>query len=338
MVVALVAALAWYVAFQSSYLVYNIDQVVPIVAATLLAAALAGSESLGRLAGRVVTARSTTAALAALVVALAVYGLFVRPVMQPFAAFHNGTGLDGTRDFREESLRNLAVYVGWPLLVIALGGAAITIARFARPAAPAAERALLITGFMYCLLYAWAPLVSPDHPWAIRRFVPVVMPMVVVLAAMALRYIGRRPGRRSVVAGFLMAGAAVEVAATSGVPMATMRENQGAAALMGAVDAALQEALVASDLPAANVAAVLSVARGRPIVVADFRQRITRTAVARWLEAKTREGKSAWLLSGERIPPTGVRMGVVDQWQFERRALARTTRPPARDAENESVR
>ena len=58
-----------------------------------------------------------------------------------------------------------------------------------------------------------------------------------------------------------------------------VRENQGAAALIDTVADRLPDALVVSDLSAANAAAVLSVAGRRDFVVADFESPDARAAV-----------------------------------------------------------
>lgn len=334
------AAIAWYAVFQRAYLLDNADYVLAVVLAALVAAGLAACGARVRgWARRLLVSGGAAWILAVAVVALGIYCLVLRPVLHPFAIIHNGSGLDGARDYREDSLRNLAVYIGWPLMLAAFAGAVFSILRFAKPATSLAQRVFLLTGFAYAALYLWAPLVSPDHPWAIRRFVPMVIPMVVALAAIALRtLLHRRAGRRAAVAGALMVGAACEVAAASGAPLITLRENRGAAALVSSIDAAMPDALVVADLPAGNMAIVLSIARHRRVVVADLQQADSRAAIARWLEDKAREGKPAWLLIGESILPAGARTEVVTRWQFERRALARTVHPPARGVKDETVR
>lgn len=338
MMLSLVAVLAWQALVHRPYLAYNVDQIVPVAVATLIVGCVAaGNARWYATAGRALSSKMAGYLIAIAIVGLALYAMYVRPDLEPFATIHNGTGLDGTRDYREDSLRNLAAYVGWPLLALAVAGASIAAVRSLRPATTLAERAFVVTGIAFCALYLWAPLVSPDHPWAIRRLVPVVIPVVVSFAAIALRTVLRKRGPFTMAAGFIMVGAACEVSARSGLSIITTRENQGAAALIDAVNARLPDALVVSDLAAANMAAVLSVAGRRDVVVADFGSPDARVAIARWLEAKTREGKPAWLLSGDRLSPSGARSRVVADWQLERRAVARTTRPPAREVVHESV-
>ena len=40
-------------------------------------------------------------------------------------------------------------------------------------------------------LYLWTSEVAPDQPWAMRRYVPVVLPLMLIAAGAALR---ARPG------------------------------------------------------------------------------------------------------------------------------------------------
>ncbi len=338
MLVCVAAALAWYASLQRPYLSDNLLSVAAVVAASFLAAgAAAGGVSWYRVAQRVLSRRAVAHALAAIVIMLALYAILLRPGLSPFAVFHNGTGLDGTRDYREESLRNLAVYAGWPILLLAIAGAAVAALRMLRPI-PFAERAALMTGLAFCALYVWAPLISPDHPWAIRRFVPVALPAIVMLAALALRALVRRRAGRAAAAGVLMIGAACEAAAAAGTPMLTLRDNRGAGALIAAIDASMPNALVVADMPAANAGIVLSVARQRRVLVADLQAPAARVAVAQWFSDKAGEGKPAWMLHGPELSTAGLLATPVGQWAFERRTLMRTTRPPARTIVVEPVR
>jgi len=57
------------------------------------------------------------------------------------------------------------------------------------------DRALLATagvGFATTLLYLIAPSITPDQPWAIRRFVAVSIPLMLLAVGMALETIARR--------------------------------------------------------------------------------------------------------------------------------------------------
>ncbi|MBS1250980.1 MAG: hypothetical protein MAG451_00009 [Anaerolineales bacterium] len=84
-----------------------------------------------------------------------------------------------------ESVLNLeaARWLSWymsPLGLLAAFGGLILIVRrgISRPA-----QVWLLTALLYALLYVPAPRVRPVQPWAVRRFVPAVLPALVLLMA-----------------------------------------------------------------------------------------------------------------------------------------------------------
>ncbi|MGH9273956.1 MAG: glycosyltransferase family 39 protein [Acidimicrobiales bacterium] len=88
------------------------------------------------------------------------------------------------------SLRWLGWYFAPIPLVIALGGllwAVLGLARVPRPdaASVAALGAVLVT----LGLYLWSPNITPDHPWAMRRFAAVALPGLAIGIAVACRAI-----------------------------------------------------------------------------------------------------------------------------------------------------
>lgn len=130
---------------------------------------------------------------AALVVCAAVallfaYAAFVRPFSAPFAVIADrGSALAGMRDYREESLRDLAAYLGWPLLAFALAGALVRIRHASVGRGSAATLPIFVLALGTAIVYLWAPGVSPDHPWAIRRMVTLVIPLSILLAGYGLQ-------------------------------------------------------------------------------------------------------------------------------------------------------
>jgi hypothetical protein len=110
------------------------------------------------------------------------------------------------------SLRWLAAYLGWPAVLFALaGGVHAWRARFAQPAN---GFLLIVLGvFAVCLLYD--PHVMPAMPWASRRFVPVIVPCGLLLAAMTCSEIWRRNMVAGFVAWVVFAGSVVAPATKS---------------------------------------------------------------------------------------------------------------------------
>lgn len=106
----------------------------------------------------------------------------------------NAQPVDGARTYAEASLHWVAWYLGWPLLILTLLAAAVLThralsGREARWVPPL----VVILGSTMLTLYR--PGITPDHPWADRRLVPVVLPGVILLAVWGLAFVVRRSGR-----------------------------------------------------------------------------------------------------------------------------------------------
>jgi hypothetical protein len=138
---------------------------------------------------------------AAAVVAAGLLILFARPLWYVghgtggsarfIASLQHSQGLpvDGTRSYAEQSLRWVSWYSGWPMLVLA-GVALALLVRYAVLArtdpvsGQPASRWVLGLGLpvVSALSVLWSPGITPDHPWADRRLVPTVLPVVAALA------------------------------------------------------------------------------------------------------------------------------------------------------------
>jgi hypothetical protein len=139
-----------------------------------------------------------------------------------------GLPLDPSRSYYEQSLHWLAWYLGWPLIVVAVLGAAWLARRAvldrypSRPTPWPLVLCMLLGGTALAL---WKPGITPDHPWADRRFVQVALPAVVLCATAATAAVARavrhrgipwakvgHGARRSVVVVAVLAGVAALVA------------------------------------------------------------------------------------------------------------------------------
>jgi hypothetical protein len=106
--------------------------------------------------------------------------------------------VDPTRSYYEQATRWLSWYVGWGTLALALIGAC-----WLAYEQVAGHRRVWAPAFLVCFGSAvwvlFAPSITPDHPWADRRFVPVVLPGLVLFALIAvvpvLQYIASRSSR-----------------------------------------------------------------------------------------------------------------------------------------------
>ncbi len=150
--------------------------------------------------------------------------------------------LDRTRLYYEDSLHWLFWYVGIPVVVLATLAAAVLVHRLARGRELGLLLPLAIIGWT-TLTTLWRPGITPDHPWASRRLVPVVIPGLILLAVWGLRWLRARAGdsgrRRT---GPLVAAGAVLLvvpAAVTSIGTAFSPVNRGEAAAAADLCAAL---------------------------------------------------------------------------------------------------
>ena len=94
-------------------------------------------------------------------------------------------GVDPTRSYYEQATRWLSWYLGWGTLALALIGACWLaheqVAGRLRAWAP-----VFLVCFGSAVWVLLVPSITPDHPWADRRFVPVVLPGLVLFAIVAV--------------------------------------------------------------------------------------------------------------------------------------------------------
>ena len=125
-------------------------------------------------------------------IGLAIFAYFGRPEIQETVSIN----LEGTRipKYAEESFVRLGWYVSPLGLVLATIGGAIAVFR-------SSNRALtlfLLTGMAVTFYYLINPRITPDHFWAARRYVPVILPMSLLFIGVVIQVIGwsgQRPWR-----------------------------------------------------------------------------------------------------------------------------------------------
>ena len=185
------------------------------------------------------------------------------------ASLQAGQGLvvDGGRTYAEDTMNWVSWYAGWPALVAAWVVVAVLCGRVVAwwrrpdqtPVPPWSVPVLVGLGSAVLVLYR--PGITPDHPWADRRLVPVVLPLVAVAGTAAVAWVlgrarRRAPSRPPVVAagaaGLLLLGPAVVGTAL----LAGQRTEVGEPAAAAAVCASLApgDAVVAVDATADGTA------------------------------------------------------------------------------------
>jgi hypothetical protein len=134
--------------------------------------------------------RALATVAAAGILGLALLAYFVRPQLQiAFQANVNrfvetlqqreGLAIDGRRTYAEHSMQWLALYLG----PAALWGGIAGIALMTRDLILGRGRrtvTFVLAMLPMTALYVWNPNITPDHPWALRRFLPVSIPGLVL--------------------------------------------------------------------------------------------------------------------------------------------------------------
>lgn len=118
----------------------------------------------------------------------------------------DGVTVDGTRTYAENSLEWISWYGGWPLILLGFVGIAIASYRAIRHK-DLRYIAILSVVLGALLIYVIRPTITPDHVWAIRRFLPVIIPGLILFSLVALRYVYRwSVDKRAKVGGVLLVG------------------------------------------------------------------------------------------------------------------------------------
>jgi hypothetical protein len=110
-----------------------------------------------------------------------------------------GLTVDGGRTYAEQTVAWLGWWVGVPVLLLALAGAVLLAYRAGRVLIDGSVPAWLgpwVLAVGATVLTLYRPGITPDHPWADRRMVPVVLPAVVLLATGVVAHVVRHARRR----------------------------------------------------------------------------------------------------------------------------------------------
>ena len=97
-----------------------------------------------------------------------------------------GLAIDGTRSYDEMTISWMAWYLGWVVVGAALVGAVLVAIEFCRKRRPellAVGTVPVLVGLVYLNKIA----ITPDQIWALRRLLPVIIPMTAIAAGFALK-------------------------------------------------------------------------------------------------------------------------------------------------------
>jgi hypothetical protein len=270
-------------------------------------------------------------AAAALLLLLA-YAALLRPQIEPFALIDRpGHFLHGTRDYREQSLPALAAYLGWPTVLAAAIGAAIAVARVLLGRAHAALALIVLVFVPSAVIMLSNPRISPDHFWAVRRLVPLVIPGFALLAgygvqALLASTLGRRQG---IVAGALALGAAVSLIAAQW-PTLFVRENEGLSAKLESFEQSLGETSLVVVRDFDPLATTLLLGFGRPVLPLRDATAVV-DAAGRQFWSRCSAAGPCMLVHFDDRGLAGLAMGPRRRVSLERRQIDRTPVPLPRN-------
>jgi hypothetical protein len=233
--------------FSPVYVDLHVQFLVPLglgfVTAGLLAAAAGTTPGRALVRGIMRRRRQVATTLAIVIVIAGVLAYTVRPSFAvatwsrttPIGYLQQTEGelVDEARTYAEQSALWLGWYIGVPALAVALvGWAALVREAVARRSARLAPFLLAVSGLT--TLYIWMPSITPDHIWADRRFLPVVVPGLLLCAAWVLDRAWQLAGTRSwrlPARGALAIAVVLLVAGplSRSVPLADLREEAGLA-------------------------------------------------------------------------------------------------------------
>jgi MFS family permease len=135
-----------------------------------------------------------------------------------------GEKLDGNRSYTENTVKWLAMYLGWPTVLLGVVGYFLLVRRSIRTRSLAMV-GMLTAGLALTLLYLMSAQITPDQPWASRRYVPVVIPLLVIAAAYTVSVLLRRRALWLRVAAVAGALAMIVLPALVTAPLAGLREE-----------------------------------------------------------------------------------------------------------------
>jgi hypothetical protein len=272
-------------------------QLTMLLQALVLVAVLGLVGALWRIrADRLATVRRVLSRLSVGLAALLAVGVAVL-LSRPFWYVSHGPGpnglvasvqeregdlVDGTRTYAEYTLNWLSWYYSWPVVLIGLAGLIAWLVLGTRGKPHFLWLAALF--LPSALLYLTQPNITPDQIWALRRFLPVVVPGLLLAAAWVTRELVTRISVRQRAIGAVLAAAFVLSALAWPLmttrPLATTKEKAGALdgnrrvceqidgrpTIVTGIDTYLPTVRVLCDVPA------VSVPEPTPRLLAEARQ------------------------------------------------------------------
>lgn len=213
------------------------------------------------------------------------------------AGLQRGLGLpiDPCRTYYEHTVSWLAWYFGWPMVVMAVLGLALLVRR---TVVHRDIRLLGLIGMTLALsaLYLVDASISPDQIWAMRRFLPVVIPGLLASAAYLL-YVISRAGRGYQVLAAGLALVMMGMAAFVSYPVARVRTGVPQLAQVRAVCKALPDNAAVVSLGVSAIGTYVQTMRSFCNVPSSAMATPTAPALAQVRQNAARSGRALYVIA-----------------------------------------
>jgi hypothetical protein len=233
---------------------------------------------------------------------LTAYAYWIRPSegLHPALGWlgHHWGGTGETRGYQRDFLANLAQYISPFVVWTGVFGWFVTLSAMMREKRDTHLVVALIVVAGYSGLYLSNPRVSPDHFWAVRRYVPVVIPGFILLATLGTYWlVGRLPRRWSLAMSSIVLLFLTVFTIRADSLIHTFAENRGYFAQIGQLAAKLprDEVVLAHGL-LMEWQTPLHFAFGRRVVPLNVDTQDGSKALDSWAAIETSKGRPVYLL------------------------------------------
>jgi hypothetical protein len=330
-----VGAFAYYLLFSRPYLFALAQPMLGIGALAVAGACLLAITYLpgaSRFARGLLARPPVLAGLLGALAFLAAYAYFIRPIVPPFATYLDP--LESPVPIRnriEDALPNLGRYLTPGVVWAALGGWSLAFVGAVRHP----RRRALLPLIAICLgctaVYVGNQSVRPDHFLAVRRFIPVIIPAIVLFAGLAATLALPRlsiGGRRLALRASVAALAAFTLFV--GVPTYTVQQRQGSYAALAdfasSVPVGGEVLLIGDSSDSVRWWMPLYLAFDRPVTPVDITTEKGFMATVARLRAASPENPVV-IVSGKATPLAPVEGRIIGQVELSHTVIDNSSEP-----------
>jgi len=319
-----VLAVGYYVLFSPVYFAELSPRlkILGVISLIALVALLAATPGIVRKLGPWLTSRAVLIALGLVLLLLTIDAYWLRPHW--LSAQH----VIAAGDYRMNSLVNLAEYLSPPVILVAVVGWYVSLWTVVRERRDLHLIVALMVVAGCSVLYLWNPQISPDHFWAIRRFIPVVIPGFVFFAALGVHWLlARLPQRRAIAVSQLALVFLAVFTIRTDAMILTLAENRGYFhQVKHLADKLPRDEIVLAHGDTSWVTP-LYVAFDRKVIPIDLESDHGQNILEHWIAGQSAERKPIYLLSEARWRFSGLQKTRVDGVTLSRSYSERTVKP-----------